>query len=345
MHLLVTTYNYDTVNRLDDMNIKDAQGNLLESYDYVLRHSGRRAQVIEHNGRTVAYDYDDLYRLTSESVTDAINGNYSATYTYDDVGNRKTSTVDGVTTSFDYDLNDRLLTAGSVTYGYDDQGNQLSITDGANVTKQSYNDLNQLVSGQVNSEPEIRFSYDAKGIRVSRTHNGITTQYLVDHNRDYAQVLAETNNGQLDTSYIYGHDLIKQERAGNNSFYLTDGIGSTRLLADAAGTVTDTYHYAAFGELLSQTGSTENSYRYTGEQYDAELDNYYIRARYYNQNVGRFTQQDTWFGRSDDPITLNKYLYGNSQPITNIDPSGHMSLVWVMINITQQNIARTANIT
>ena len=347
---LVTTYNYDAVNRLDDMAITDTTGTVVESYDYILRDSGRRAQVIEANGRTVDYGYDDLYRLTTESVTDVINGDYSATYTYDDVGNRKTSIVDGVTTAFGYDDNDRLLTAGNATYGYDDQGNQLTITDGSNVTKQSYDDLNKLINSQVNSEPEISFSYDARGIRVSRTHNGITTQYLVDHNRDYAQVLAEVNNGQLDTSYIYGHDLIKQEKAGNNSFYLTDGIGSTRLLSDDAGVVTDSYDYAAFGELLNQTGETENSYRYTGEQYDAGLDKYYLRARYYDQGVGRFTQQDSWLGKQHSPVTLNKYLYAHSDPANFIDPTGNFSLSGVMSAINtratlgtlSQNSARHA---
>ncbi|WP_100658778.1 hypothetical protein [Alteromonas flava] len=49
--------------------------------------------------------------------------------------------------------------------------------------------------------------------------------------------------------------------------------------------ISDEYAYEAFGELLGQTGTTDNDYLYTGEQFDAELDNYYLRARYYNQDV------------------------------------------------------------
>ena len=56
------------------------------------------------------------------------------------------------------------------------------------------------------------------------------------------------------------------------------------------------------------------------------FDPYYLRARYYDQGVGRFTQMDTWMGRNHDPITLHKYLYANADPINNIDPSGHFSL-------------------
>ena len=81
--------------------------------------------------------------------------------------------------------------------------------------------------------------------------------------------------------------------------------------------------YTAFGDLLQQTGTTENAYRFTGEWYDAGLDQYYLRARYYDQGVGRFTQQDTWMGRDSDPITLHKYLYANGDGVNHTDPSGH----------------------
>jgi len=65
---------------------------------------------------------------------------------------------------------------------------------------------------------------------------------------------------------------------------------------------------------------------FTGEQLDLETGNYYLRARYYDQSVGRFTQMDTWAGRPGEPITLNKYLYGNADPANYIDPTGNFSL-------------------
>ncbi|MBQ0775896.1 MAG: RHS repeat-associated core domain-containing protein, partial [Gammaproteobacteria bacterium] len=80
--------------------------------------------------------------------------------------------------------------------------------------------------------------------------------------------------------------------------------------------------YEAFGQLLSSTGNTDNTYRFTGEQYDAGLDQYYLRARYYSQNSGRFTQMDTWNGSMNDPIALHKYLYANANPTMYVDPTG-----------------------
>ena len=97
-------------------------------------------------------------------------------------------------------------------------------------------------------------------------------------------------------------------------------------MSDNTGTLTDEYNYEAFGDVLSQTGTTENSYLFTGEQFDTTLDQYYLRARYYDQGVGRFTQADTWMGRNSDPITLHKYLYANADSVNYIDPTGNFSL-------------------
>jgi RHS repeat-associated protein len=149
-------------------------------------------------------------------------------------------------------------------------------------------------------------------------------------------VLVE-KTGTNEVIYTFGDDLVSQERNGAVNFYHYDGLGSTRALSDANGFLTDTYAYEAFGKVLNQTGATENSYLFTGEQFDQDLDQYYLRARYYDQGTGRFTQQDTWMGRDFDPITLNKYVYANADPANNIDPTGNFSMGSVMsaINILQ----------
>ncbi len=74
---------------------------------------------------------------------------------------------------------------------------------------------------------------------------------------------------------------------------------------------------------------------FTGEQFDANLNQIYLRARYYDPSIGRFTSQDTWMGSNSDPITLHKYLYANVDPVNNIDPTGKFSLGSLMsaINI------------
>lgn len=90
--------------------------------------------------------------------------------------------------------------------------------------------------------------------------------------------------------------------------------------------ITDTYAYEAFGELTGQIGVSDNDYLFTGEQLAPELGLYYLRARYMDPGVGRFSRLDKWLGDNTYPATLNKYSYANSSPINGVDPSGHMTL-------------------
>ena len=320
---VATSYRYDALNRLSQLTSRASDGTILQQYDYTLDATGRRTLIEEHNGRVSAYVYDDLYRLVEEAISDPVNGNHQSLYQYDGVGNRIQATVNGVVTTYDYDANDRLLSQGGTSYSYDDNGNTMAEINAAGSTSYVWDARNRLVEATTPAGI-LLYGYDINGIRTSRSEGGIITNFVVDHNQQYAQVLAETEGGATTKQYTYGDDLLSQtEGAGQERFFLYDGLGTTRALADGAEAVTDTYAYEAFGELLGSTGSSDNAYRYTGEQYDSGLDQYYLRARYYDQGVGRFTQMDTWAGKDFDPVTLHKYLYAGNDPVLMIDPSGY----------------------
>ena len=80
--------------------------------------------------------------------------------------------------------------------------------------------------------------------------------------------------------YVYGLERISQSRNSVVHYYVADGQGSIRGLTDTAGSVTDVYYYTAFGEELAKSGTTENEFRYTGEQWDPNAGFYYLRARW-----------------------------------------------------------------
>ena len=140
----------------------------------------------------------------------------------------------------------------------------------------------------------------------------------------------ELQNGAVSRSYSYGLELIseRQRLAGvlTTSFYGFDGHGSVRLLTDSTGAITDTYDYDAFGNLISQTGSTPNNYLFAGEQFDPALGVYYNRARYYDQRQGRFWTMDTFEGDLFAPLSLHKYLFVHADPVNQLDRSGNVTL-------------------
>ena len=137
-------------------------------------------------------------------------------------------------------------------------------------------------------------------------------------------LLAETDrDGNLIASYTRADTLISQTRGDATSTYLYDGHGAVRALLNEAGRITDKYRYTAYGDLIEQSGDTENHFRYTGEYYDGVSDLYYLRARYMSTETGTFISMDTYEGSIYDPYNLHKYLYANGNPVKYNDPSGN----------------------
>jgi RHS repeat-associated protein len=159
---------------------------------------------------------------------------------------------------------------------------------------------------------------------VQQVTGSQVTSYLWDETSLYGDVVYETT-GSVNTSYVLaGSKLISQSRNGSTSFYLQDGQDSTRTLTDDSGNVTDTYSYTAFGEIFSQSGTTENKYLYTGQQFDSLTGLYSLRARYFNPAVGRFLSQDSYAVNYNNPVELNRYVYAANRAVNASDPSGQM---------------------
>ncbi|MEL7315828.1 MAG: RHS repeat-associated core domain-containing protein, partial [Cyanobacteria bacterium J06559_3] len=175
----------------------------------------------------------------------------------------------------------------------------------------------------------INYQYNTDGIRVGQTVNGEETRFLIDANQqEFAQVIEEYTPGSIiQVAYTHGNDLISQHRGTEKGFYHTDSLGSVRLLTDALGNVANTYVYDPYGSVTNQSELQQNAYRFTGEQFDPELGNYYLRARYYNPATGRFVSRDPFEGILRRPLSLNDYPYAEGNPVNAIDPTGEVPVI------------------
>ena len=336
---------------------------MLSGYQYTLSPTGDRLAAQEAGGRKIGYTYDSDHRLLGETVfNDPAGRNRTNTYAYDPVGNRL-SFSSAVNASglpqgaaYLYGANDQVLAetnliSGDVTfYTYDNSGNTLSRSNSLQSASYSWNSDNRLSGAIVNDSNgvhQLAYQYDADGIRVGATivEGGHTNQisYLVDANVQSVQVLGEWNslNGQpasQSAAYTYGAGLISQNRLGTTSYYLSDGLGSTRLLTSQAGLVTDSYDYDAYGQITAQSGTTDNSYLFVGEQRDQHLGLDYLRARYMSPSLGRFYGRDPAPGNLTDPVSRHPYAYARNNPVNNVDPSGREFLAEVMASLSVENV-------
>ena len=312
---VTTSYTYDSRNRVTKIEHKKSDGTILQSFAYTYDAVGNRTQVVENTGRKVEYTYNEVNQLTKEIVSNDPNGNNTTTtFTYDDVGNLVTKTIDGISESYTYNANDQLTAKGSVTYTYDPNGNL--IDDDTN--SYEYDSKNRLVKVTTPTQT-IEYTYDAEDHRIAKIVEGSTTTYLIDTNTPFAQVITESKENGTEVHYTYGNGLLSD---GSHTF-LTDALGSTRGLVDNSEQLTDSYSYTPYGTLSSHEGTSENSFLFTGEQWDSETDNYYLRARYYDPAISRFLSRDTYDGKLNDPLSQNHYLYAGGNPVMYVDPSGH----------------------
>ena len=154
------------------------------------------------------------------------------------------------------------------------------------------------------------------------------TKYIWDVATD--SCLMETDENDATTA-VYTNEpgqfgpTISQRRNGASHFFHHDALGSVVDVTDASESLTDSYLYKAYGELLAATGSTVNPFRWVGSlgyYYDIDLLQYYIRARHYAPFLGRWLSVDPIGYRAED---TNLYRHVFNAPLSRTDPSGMVS--------------------
>ena len=158
--------------------------------------------------------------------------------------------------------------------------------------------------------------YDAEGLRHEMEENGSLVKFIFNPDRE---AVVEENSSGL-TRYIRSSELIARNTDAARTYYhyVSDEMGSTTHIVDEDGIILNHYTYDAWGNLTAQEEAVPNRFKFTGQQLDPVTQQYYLRARFYNPVIARFTQEDTYRGDG-----LNLYAYCTNNPILYADLTGH----------------------
>jgi RHS repeat-associated protein len=270
------------------------------------------------------YTYDAIGQLTHAVF---VSNNPSATpnqdlqYQYDAFGNRTRTIVNGVITDYVTNNLNQYTAIGTAHLAYDADGNLISKSDATGTTTFGFNDANQLT--QVNTpDGNWNYQYNAFGNRISTTHNGVQTDYVVDP-FGLGNVVSQYDAGSLVAHYVHGLGLTTRlDQTGAAAYYDFDALGSTAGLSDLSGNYVNSYHYLPFGETLSSVQALPNTFTFVGQFGVMEEGSglAFMRARFLSPSSGRFLSPDPW-GLSGGSV--NVYSYALNQPSRFIDPGGH----------------------
>lgn len=267
-----------------------------------------------------------------------------------------------VVTTHEYDENGNLVktndakTRAITTYTYDNENRLKAVRenctllmaalydgDGQRIFRLDYKKNPSYTSNRSGTATNIYFdcasscgiSYDhnmiedemliPNGVNLFKACNYELTGYINDINAEYTQVLMEYGANQRITNvYEYGEQRNSATMNGTKGYYMYDGRGSVASMTGICGQYMVSYDYGAYGETIKSNTLVNNPYQYNAEYTDASTGLQYLRARYYDSSSGRFLTQDTYLGETNDPLSMNRYIYTRNNPVNLVDPSGHL---------------------
>lgn len=317
-----TTYAYDCDGNISQLETKAGETVLL-SFAYKYDGNGNRTVKAGIQGLTegsnalaINYQYDIRGQLLEEKRNDL-----SVCYAYDAAGNRIKKTDGKKKTNYSYNEKNQLLyeeeSGNKKWFTYDNQGGIVEEKNPAGIRRFRYNSKHQQTWIETEDGKIQENRYDAEGLRYELLENGKRTSFVY-HNGELLYEKGGEAGLSEETSYHLGAGIEAFQRNHKIFYYHQDEQLSTALVTDGRGEIKNQYQYDAFGVGMEAIEELPNRIRYTGQQYDQQTEQYYLRARYYNPVLGRFMQEDVYQGDG-----LNLYAYCGNNPVVYYDPSGY----------------------
>ena len=334
-----TAYTYDKCGHLTSL-VNKKSGTVLDSYEYSYDQAGnlvascqKREGMPEATG-SYEYVYDEIGRL-NRVVKD---GSPLRSYTYDAFGNRTILDEAGAKTEYLYNKANQLMRTdtphGTTIFEYDKRGNTIhKQMEGASKTvsvKYTYGANNRLIQAVKNADGKsltARYAYNGLGMRVSRTTDAGSIDYILDQTKMY--------NNLLESIQIDGQDSMSNPIESKDYTWHSNELvmaAETPILAGrlgtperVAGASEHAFGYDEFGvpeasKIPEPTG--ELHLGFTGYTRDDISDTLFAQAREYMPEIGRFMGRDILKGRVEQPRSLNEYAYCHNDPVGFVDLNG-----------------------
>ena len=281
----------------------DNGGNL--QYKKVYAYSAASGKTVNEllngtTGKTISYGYGVA---TNKDLLTSYNG--SGTLEYDNYGNPQKWFKHGTGNS-----------ALSYTLQWGNVSNLISIYDG--VSGSTYN-----------------YKYNDQGIRTEKVVNGVTHKYYLQGE----QIIAEMYGSNLIKFYYDTTGVCGFNYNGTDYYYQKNIQGDILRIFNGNGTLCAEYSYDAWGKCTIKSNTSNiaaiNPFRYRSYYFDSEIGLYYLNARYYDPEIGRFISPDSIeYINAEDINGLNLYGYCLNNPIKYVDVSGRVPIANSVIKIT-----------
>ena len=298
-----------------------AGGSATLSYD----DASRLISISRANGVTTQYSYDQNSRMAV--ITEGSPGHQLASISLQrDAAGKITSESNTLPQAPN-------IAAGVLPLAYDagDQVSGATYDSLGRITKDALRQYTWNLASELKSysgaDGSASFGYDGFGLRTSSSTSGMLQNYVLNYALGLPSI-AIVRSGSADQRYYVflpsGLLLYAIEAAGNlHHYYHFDQIGSTTFLTDDSGKITDTYGITPYGETVTVTGKTVNSFTWLGEwgvMQEGSTGLYYMRFRYYDSTTARFLSRDPV--HQLDPRTIDPYQYATADPLSYVDPTG-----------------------
>jgi len=301
------------------------------------------SQIILSDGMTLSYAYDEEERIVS--VTEKGNGiDNTVSYAYDALGQLTAELINGVPVNLmTYDNYGNILSKNGVAYTYGDtvwKDRLTAVGDKAIIYDAQGNPISYLGHSlawekgrQLKYFDCNTYTYNANGIRTSKTVNGVKHEYVLDGTK----ILRETWEDNTIIPLYDNEESVCGIIYNDVPYYFHKNLqGDIISIVDANGDFVARYSYDAWGvcsiadanTVENYNIATINPFRYRGYYYDAEIGMYYLQSRYYDPAVGRFINADEveMMIASEEIIVLNLFAYCENDVVNNTDIVGFISL-------------------